>query len=405
MNYVPYSGGGEATTALLGGKVQAGVAGLNEFAEQIKNGNLKGLLISSAEQVEGASFAQTATQIDPKLEFQNWRSIMAPTGISPDLTTQYVEAMTRMHDGSGWTDAVKKNGWNDNFLAGDEFGTWLKEENARVQTVLADSVWPRRRVNDRRVRADVASTRRPIPWGDWGCRRAARHRRRRPARRTPPAGSTSASGVGAGFMPKVVGVLLIVLSAALIVQVARGRLGEPDEAEGDVDVRHTRWVPLAVCVAAVLIFIAAVEPLGYIIVSSIVFWLTAWAIGARHIVRTAIIAVALSLSSTCRSPGCSTSPYRQGVWDSDVGYRGAPARAIRCDHPANLLFALVGPWSAPSSGAYGIGPALTIALLLPMTYGMEPAPAFIMFAGIYYGAMYGGSTTSILLKTPANPAQ
>ena len=136
VNYVPYSGGGEATTALLGGKVQAGVAGLNEFAEQIKNGNLKGLLISSAEQVEGTDFAQTATQIDPKLEFQNWRSIMAPTGISPDLTTQYIEAMKRMHDSTAWTDAVKKNGWNDNFLAGDEFGTWLKEENARVQTVL-----------------------------------------------------------------------------------------------------------------------------------------------------------------------------------------------------------------------------------------------------------------------------
>ena len=136
VNYVPYSGGGEATTALLGGKVQAGVAGLNEFVEQLKNGNLKGLLISSTDQVEGSTFAQTATQIDPKLEFQNWRSIMAPGGISPELTAQYVEAMTRMHDSSTWTDAVKKNGWNDNFLAGEEFATWLKEENARVQTVL-----------------------------------------------------------------------------------------------------------------------------------------------------------------------------------------------------------------------------------------------------------------------------
>jgi putative tricarboxylic transport membrane protein len=138
VNYVPYSGGGEATTALLGGKVQAGVAGLNEFAEQIKNGNLKGLLISSTDQAEGVTFAQTSAQIDPGLEFQNWRSIMAPGGISDDLKAQYVEAITRMHDSSTWSDAVKKNGWNDNFLAGDEFATWLKEENARVQTVLTD---------------------------------------------------------------------------------------------------------------------------------------------------------------------------------------------------------------------------------------------------------------------------
>jgi len=53
-------------------------------------------------------------------------------------------------------------------------------------------------------------------------------------------------------------------------------------------------VPLAVCVAAVLFFIVAVEPLGYIVVSTIVFFLTAWALGARGIVRTAVIAIVLS---------------------------------------------------------------------------------------------------------------
>ncbi|MYY10725.1 tripartite tricarboxylate transporter TctB family protein [Streptomyces sp. SID4919] len=109
------------------------------------------------------------------------------------------------------------------------------------------------------------------------------------------AASTSASGVGAGFMPKVVGVLLIVLSLALGVQVARGRRGEADTAEGDVDVRSTKWVPLAVCVAAALIFIAGVDTLGYVIVSSLAFWLTAWALGARSHLTSAVIAVVLSL--------------------------------------------------------------------------------------------------------------
>ena len=52
----------------------------------------------------------------------------------------------------------------------------------------------------------------------------------------------------------------------------------------------------------------------------------------------------------------------------------------------------------------GIGPAMTIALLLPLTYTLEPTQAFIMFAGIYYGGMYGGSTTSILLNTPGESA-
>ena len=52
----------------------------------------------------------------------------------------------------------------------------------------------------------------------------------------------------------------------------------------------------------------------------------------------------------------------------------------------------------------GIGPAMAVALLLPVTYAFEPTGAFIMFAGIYFGAMFGGSTTSILLNTPGESA-
>ncbi|MEJ3746130.1 tripartite tricarboxylate transporter permease [Actinomycetes bacterium KLBMP 9797] len=69
--------------------------------------------------------------------------------------------------------------------------------------------------------------------------------------------------------------------------------------------------------------------------------------------------------------------------------------------PTNLLIALVGVTVGTAVGVLpGIGSAMTVALLLPLTYGMEPTQAFIMFAGIFYGGMYGGSTTSILLNTP-----
>ena len=67
----------------------------------------------------------------------------------------------------------------------------------------------------------------------------------------------------------------------------------------------------------------------------------------------------------------------------------------------NLLFGLLGTFLGTLVGVLpGIGPALAIALLLPITYSINPASALIMFAAIYYGAMYGGSTTSILLNTP-----
>jgi putative tricarboxylic transport membrane protein len=73
--------------------------------------------------------------------------------------------------------------------------------------------------------------------------------------------------------------------------------------------------------------------------------------------------------------------------------------------PIHLLYCLVGVILGTSIGVLpGIGPAMTIALLLPLTYSLDATAAFIMFAGIYYGGMYGGSTTSILLNTPGESA-
>jgi len=73
--------------------------------------------------------------------------------------------------------------------------------------------------------------------------------------------------------------------------------------------------------------------------------------------------------------------------------------------PVNLLLALLGVVIGTAVGVLpGIGPAMTVALLLPVTYGLEPTSAMIMLAGIFYGGMYGGSTTSILLNTPGESA-
>src|SRR5688500_14049163 len=73
--------------------------------------------------------------------------------------------------------------------------------------------------------------------------------------------------------------------------------------------------------------------------------------------------------------------------------------------PQNLLYAFVGVLLGTAIGVLpGIGPAMTVALLLPLTRGLDVTSALIMFAGIYYGGMYGGSTTSILLNTPGESA-
>jgi putative tricarboxylic transport membrane protein len=78
------------------------------------------------------------------------------------------------------------------------------------------------------------------------------------------------------------------------------------------------------------------------------------------------------------------------------------ANAVTVTH---LLWALAGVTLGTAVGVLpGIGPALTVAVLLPITFSLDPISAFIMFGGIYYGAMYGGSTTSILINSPGETA-
>jgi len=73
--------------------------------------------------------------------------------------------------------------------------------------------------------------------------------------------------------------------------------------------------------------------------------------------------------------------------------------------PANLLYGLLGVVLGTATGVLpGMGPAIAISLLLPLTFGLDPIAAFIMFGGIYYGAMYGGATTAILVNTPGSSA-
>jgi putative tricarboxylic transport membrane protein len=76
-----------------------------------------------------------------------------------------------------------------------------------------------------------------------------------------------------------------------------------------------------------------------------------------------------------------------------------------CLQPINLWYTFVGVFLGTIIGVLpGIGPSAGIALLIPVTYGMDPTSALIMMAGIYYGTKYGGSTTAILINTPGESA-
>ena len=135
INYIPFSGGGEALAAILGGKVTAGISGLGEFEGQIKAGKLRLLAVTAPTQREGL---QTPTLKDQgvDLEITNWRSVVAPPGISPEQRKALSETIDRMVKSPAWQETLRQKGWDDAYLSGDEFAAFLKAENARVREVL-----------------------------------------------------------------------------------------------------------------------------------------------------------------------------------------------------------------------------------------------------------------------------
>jgi putative tricarboxylic transport membrane protein len=138
VNYVAFSGGGEALAAILGGKVKAGISGVGEWIDQIQAGQLRVLAVTSKERLPDLPDVPTFQEQDVDVELANWRGIVAPPGLSERDTTAAVELAEKLHDSSEWKAALEKNDWDDQFLAGDEFATFLDEEQKRVQGVLKD---------------------------------------------------------------------------------------------------------------------------------------------------------------------------------------------------------------------------------------------------------------------------
>lgn len=135
LNYVPFSGGGEALAAILGGHVAAGISGYGEWEGQIKSGELRALGISSGARVEGIDIA-TLKEQGVDVELANWRSVVAAPGISDDQKKALLDAVNVMHGSDGWKKVLADKKWTDLYMSGDDFSAFLKAENERVAGVL-----------------------------------------------------------------------------------------------------------------------------------------------------------------------------------------------------------------------------------------------------------------------------
>ena len=135
INYVPFSGGGEALAAILGGKVTAGISGYGEFESQVKAGKLRLIGLTSPTKTANVDVPSIKEQgID--LEIANWRAVVAPPGISADQKKALTDVMDRLAKSKEWQDILKQKGWEDAYVSGDAFAKILAEEQGRTKEVL-----------------------------------------------------------------------------------------------------------------------------------------------------------------------------------------------------------------------------------------------------------------------------
>src|SRR5215217_8029784 len=129
------AGGGDSLAAILGGKVTAGISGMSEYEGQIKSGKLRALGVTSEKRIAGSDIPTFKEQgID--LVLANWRSVVAPPGITPEQRKTLSDAVENMVKSDAWKDILKQKGWDDAYLGGDAFADFLKKETIRVTDVL-----------------------------------------------------------------------------------------------------------------------------------------------------------------------------------------------------------------------------------------------------------------------------
>ncbi|WP_338900166.1 tripartite tricarboxylate transporter substrate binding protein [Streptomyces sp. TG1A-60] len=137
VNYVPFDGGGELLASVLGNKVAFGVSGVSEYLGQIKAGELRLLAVTGPKRVHGLD-APTLQEAGYDVDFTNWRGVVAPPGLTGAERDKLTRLFEGLHDSPEWQRSMKQNGWDDAFLTGDEFSTFLDAQDRRVVSVLKE---------------------------------------------------------------------------------------------------------------------------------------------------------------------------------------------------------------------------------------------------------------------------
>jgi putative tricarboxylic transport membrane protein len=252
VNYVAYSGGGQALAAVLGGHVSAAVSGFGEFAGQLESGDLRALAISAPERIAspGASAAPPADagiastiptfrELGHDVVLMNWRGVVAPPGISRYERQSLERMIATMAASPEWREALARNGWTDLTLVGESFGRFVLEETRRVAPLVAGGAAQR---------------------SDW-------------------------------FERLVLAALALAVAVAGV-ELVRQRTTSAVSASPPASNRTS----LLMVVAAVALQAALLRPAGFVVASTTMFLLVARAFGSRRLPRDLAVGLAFALA-------------------------------------------------------------------------------------------------------------
>jgi putative tricarboxylic transport membrane protein len=137
INYVAFSGGGEALAAILGNQVTAGVSGVGEFLPQVEAGTMRMLAVSTDTRWPGTD-APTLMEAGYDVNLQNWRMIAAAPGLTDEQKAAVMADIDTLAKSAGWKAALETKGWADTYLAGPEFEAQLAKDIESTTAILKD---------------------------------------------------------------------------------------------------------------------------------------------------------------------------------------------------------------------------------------------------------------------------
>jgi putative tricarboxylic transport membrane protein len=137
INYVAFSGGGEALAAILGNQVTVGISGVGEFLPQVEAGTMRMLAVSTAERWPGTD-APTLIESGYDVNVQNWRMIAAAPGLSEEQKAAVTADIDKLAKSAGWKAALETKGWADTYLSGADFDAQLAKDIETTSVILKD---------------------------------------------------------------------------------------------------------------------------------------------------------------------------------------------------------------------------------------------------------------------------